>query len=96
MRDDGKFFQESKVQLWEKFFLQASFKNGKIVEGFETEEELREEFFGRQKCRIRCVGKEGFIPKGNFDSDFKIFGQRIFRLYVGGHRCRWTEKKQNL
>ena len=47
MRDDVKIFQESKVPTLEKFFLQASFKNDRIVKNFETEEEVREEFFGR-------------------------------------------------
>ncbi len=52
MRDDGEIFQESKVPTLEKFFLQAFFKNGKIVESFEIEGGLHEEFFGRQKRRI--------------------------------------------
>ena len=52
MRLYKKEKENSKVPTLEKFFLQASFKNDKIVGSFETEEELREEFFGRQKCRI--------------------------------------------
>lgn len=46
MRDNGKFIQESKVPILEKFFVQVFFKNDKIVENFEMKEELREEFFG--------------------------------------------------
>ena len=47
-----EIFSRIKSDNFGKFFVQSIFKNDKIVKSFETEEESREEFFGRQKRRI--------------------------------------------